>query len=139
MSIKEQNYYDVLITYLCYFFNIPALTPSVNQFNPAAASAIEQDPKFATRVAHIVDDNSARILTAALIEGGDANTRPSSRDLLLVALNNCIPFIGFGFIDNALMIVAGDYIDVKFGVILGISTLAAAGLVGRIFREALVS
>ncbi len=111
----------------------------MNQFNAAVASAIEQDPKFATRVAHIVDDNSARILTAALIDGGGANTRPSSRDLLLVALNNCIPFIGFGFIDNALMIVAGDYIDVKFGVILGISTLAAAGLVGRNFREALVS
>ena len=38
-----------------------------------------------------------------------------------------IPFVGFGFLDNALMIIAGDYIDTTIGVALGISTMAAAG------------
>ena len=41
--------------------------------------------------------------------------------------NSMIPFIGFGFLDNALMIIAGDYIDTTIGVTLGISTMAAAG------------
>jgi tRNA-specific adenosine deaminase 1 len=36
--------------------------------------------------------------------------------------------IGFGFADNLIMIVAGDMIDKSLGVVLGISTLAAAGL-----------
>lgn len=39
-----------------------------------------------------------------------------------------LPFVGFGFLDNLLMIVAGDYIDLTIGVTLGISTMAAAGL-----------
>ena len=36
--------------------------------------------------------------------------------------------MGFGIIDNAVMLVAGDQIDMTLGVSLGISTLAAAGL-----------
>lgn len=35
--------------------------------------------------------------------------------------------VGFGFMDNLVMITAGDAIDSTFGVTLGISTLAAAG------------
>ncbi|CAK4611727.1 unnamed protein product [Aphanomyces euteiches] len=38
------------------------------------------------------------------------------------------PFIGFGFVDNSIMILAGDYIDITLGVSLGISSMAAAGL-----------
>jgi len=39
-----------------------------------------------------------------------------------------VPFVGFGFADNFIMIVAGDAIDQSLGVAFGISTLAAAGL-----------
>jgi hypothetical protein len=35
--------------------------------------------------------------------------------------------IGFGFMDNLVMITAGEAIDSTFGVALGISTLTAAG------------
>ena len=35
--------------------------------------------------------------------------------------------VGFGFMDNLVMITAGDAIDSTFGVALGISTMAAAG------------
>ncbi|XP_058968756.2 transmembrane protein 65 isoform X2 [Pocillopora verrucosa] len=45
-----------------------------------------------------------------------------------VAFHNAIPFIGFGFLDNAIMIIAGEYIDVTIGLTLGISTMAAAAL-----------
>ncbi|TNN14055.1 Transmembrane protein, partial [Schistosoma japonicum] len=48
--------------------------------------------------------------------------------LKLVIISSCLPFIGFGFLDNAIMIVAGEYIDMKFSTLLGISTMAAAGL-----------
>lgn len=53
---------------------------------------------------------------------------PSARQLAAVALASGLPFLGFGFCDNLIMIVAGDTIDALFGARLGITTLAAAGL-----------
>ncbi|CAL8467827.1 g7365 [Coccomyxa elongata] len=53
---------------------------------------------------------------------------PQSAVLFSVALSTGLPFIVFGFSDNAIMIVAGDEIESMFGARLGISTLAAAGL-----------
>lgn len=44
------------------------------------------------------------------------------------SIRNGVPFIGFGFLDNAIMIIAGEYIDTTLGVTLGISTMAAAGI-----------
>lgn len=57
----------------------------------------------------------------------DANTDqssdavPSYAELRQVFLNQSLPFIGFGFLDNLIMIVAGDYIDATIGVTLGLS------------------
>ena len=45
-----------------------------------------------------------------------------------------LPFIGFGFVDNFLMIVAGDLIESYIGMFLPISTMAAAGL-GNAFSD----
>ena len=45
-----------------------------------------------------------------------------------MALAGGIPFIGFGFLDNSIMLLAGNEIDVFFGAKFGISSLAAAGL-----------
>ena len=36
-------------------------------------------------------------------------------------IHNAVPFIGFGFLDNAVMIIAGDYIDSTLGVAFHIS------------------
>lgn len=52
----------------------------------------------------------------------------------LVFLCNALPFIGFGILDNLLMIIAGEYIDHTFGVLFGLSTMAAAGL-GNIISD----
>ena len=54
--------------------------------------------------------------------------QPTSRQLLSLALAGGVPFIGFGFADNAIMILVGERIDCTLGVKFGISTLAAAGL-----------
>lgn len=61
--------------------------------------------------------------------------------LTAIFLVNSIPFIGFGFLDNMIMIIAGEYIDMTLGklfqiklkhlfagITLGISTMAAAAL-----------
>uniref|UniRef100_A0AAZ3QB03 Uncharacterized protein n=1 Tax=Oncorhynchus tshawytscha TaxID=74940 RepID=A0AAZ3QB03_ONCTS len=41
-----------------------------------------------------------------------------------VLLHNAIPFIGFGFLDNAIMIAAGTQIELSIGVTFGLSTMA---------------
>ncbi|KAM4687625.1 transmembrane protein 65 isoform 2-T2 [Discoglossus pictus] len=53
---------------------------------------------------------------------------PSSRQLKHVFFHNALPFVGFGFLDNAIMIAAGTQIELSIGVVLGISTMAAAAL-----------
>jgi hypothetical protein len=59
---------------------------------------------------------------------------PSHQQLRLVAFNNSIPFLGFGFMDNAILIIAGDAIDTSLGVLLGISTMCAAAI-GNIISD----
>ncbi|KAL7477344.1 hypothetical protein ACHAW6_003156 [Cyclotella cf. meneghiniana] len=66
-----------------------------------------------------------------------ASTRiisPTTDQLRIVALRAAIPMIGFGFMDNLVMMTAGEAIDSTFGVTLGISTLMAAGF-GQCFSD----
>ncbi|XP_076675067.1 uncharacterized protein LOC143372602 isoform X1 [Andrena cerasifolii] len=53
---------------------------------------------------------------------------PTTRDLVLVGIANAIPFIGFGFLDNFIMIVAGDQIEIMLNKRFPISTMTAAAL-----------
>jgi len=62
------------------------------------------------------------------LESDTVDPAPTSRQLLLTGVSNALPFIGFGFLDNAVMIVAGEYIDITIGQAFGISTMAAAAL-----------
>ena len=59
---------------------------------------------------------------------------PPLRILRWVAFTTGLPFVGFGFMDNAILIIAGDYIDTSLGVTLGISTLCAAAI-GNIISD----
>lgn len=59
---------------------------------------------------------------------------PSIRTLRWVAFTTGLPFLGFGFMDNAILIIAGDAIDTTLGVTLGISTLCAAAI-GNIISD----
>ncbi|KAI6227297.1 hypothetical protein M3Y99_01265700 [Aphelenchoides fujianensis] len=47
---------------------------------------------------------------------------------------NTLPFVGFGILDNMIMILAGEYIDQSLGALLSISTMAAAAL-GNIISD----
>lgn len=58
----------------------------------------------------------------------EQNCPPTVQQLRAIGIHYALPFVGFGFLDNFIMIVAGDYIDTTIGLTLGISTMAAAGL-----------
>ncbi|KAF7995156.1 hypothetical protein HCN44_004628 [Aphidius gifuensis] len=54
--------------------------------------------------------------------------QPQKKDLLRVSFANAIPFVGFGFLDNFIMIIAGEHIEAQLGVFISLSTMAAAAL-----------
>ncbi|XP_065176739.1 transmembrane protein 65-like [Sycon ciliatum] len=53
---------------------------------------------------------------------------PDKSTLTTVMFANFVPFVGFGFLDNAIMIAAGESIEMTLGAVLCISTMAAAAL-----------
>ena len=53
---------------------------------------------------------------------------PTQKQLYQLMMKNGVPFIGFGFLDNAIMILAGDWIDQNLCSMFFFSTMAAAGL-----------
>eukprot|EP00811_Abedinium_folium_P036476 NODE_9181_length_1441_cov_8.144597.p1 GENE.NODE_9181_length_1441_cov_8.144597~~NODE_9181_length_1441_cov_8.144597.p1 ORF type:complete len:380 (+),score=116.12 NODE_9181_length_1441_cov_8.144597:87-1142(+) len=61
-------------------------------------------------------------------EEGEAVPQPGKAAMRLYMLNNAVPFVGFGFLDNALMIIFGEMIDQTLSVTLGFSTMTAAAL-----------
>lgn len=52
--------------------------------------------------------------------------RPSSSALRTLFIASAVPMVGFGCMDNFVMIQAGQYIDSTLGVQLGLATMAAA-------------
>ncbi|XP_055697084.1 uncharacterized protein LOC129798122 isoform X1 [Phlebotomus papatasi] len=58
----------------------------------------------------------------------EVKSPPTSSQKLQLFLVNGLPFIGFGFLDNFMMIVCGDYIEQTLGGYMCLSTMAAAGL-----------
>ncbi|KAG5465278.1 hypothetical protein LSCM4_00733 [Leishmania orientalis] len=61
------------------------------------------------------------------------STSPASKSvplaaLFMIALEAGLPFVGFGFLDNATMILAGDMIDGSLGFYLNCSVLASAAM-----------
>uniref|UniRef100_A0A183CHE0 Transmembrane protein 65 n=1 Tax=Globodera pallida TaxID=36090 RepID=A0A183CHE0_GLOPA len=67
-------------------------------------------------------------------ESNPAEDQPSLDQAKQLFFVNTIPFIGFGVLDNMIMILAGEYIDQYLGILLCISTMAAAAL-GNILSD----
>lgn len=63
-------------------------------------------------------------------------TPPSKQQLIYTFIRQLPPFIGFGFVDNSLMVISGEAIDGYLGFYFGISTMAAAAL-GNAFSNGL--
>ena len=64
----------------------------------------------------------------------DSVPEPTKQELRIVALHQAIPFVGFGFMDNSILLLSGEAIDMYLGVKLGISTMCAAAL-GNIISD----
>ncbi|KAM3961736.1 uncharacterized protein ACR2FA_004059 [Aphomia sociella] len=60
--------------------------------------------------------------------------KPTTKELFHLSLANSIPFIGFGFLDNFIMIIAGDSIESSMSAYITLSTMAAAAL-GNTFSD----
>mmetsp|Transcript_21179 Transcript_21179/g.38226 ORF Transcript_21179/g.38226 Transcript_21179/m.38226 type:complete len:294 (-) Transcript_21179:147-1028(-) len=63
------------------------------------------------------------------------SVKPSREQLRAHFLRAAVPMIGFGFMDNTVMIQAGNAIDCTLGVRFGLSTLTAAAF-GQVFSNA---
>eukprot|EP00416_Gambierdiscus_australes_P036516 CAMPEP_0171100796 /NCGR_PEP_ID=MMETSP0766_2-20121228/53169_1 /TAXON_ID=439317 /ORGANISM="Gambierdiscus australes, Strain CAWD 149" /LENGTH=248 /DNA_ID=CAMNT_0011560683 /DNA_START=34 /DNA_END=780 /DNA_ORIENTATION=+ len=104
----------------------------------ALAQKIAEDSTLAQRLA--AEPVAAELLrvaaelpaseTLARNSGQDENETPEPTfwQLKTYCKHNLIPFIGFGFFDNAIMILAGDFIDAKLGIAFGFTTMAAAAV-----------
>ena len=91
-------------------------------------------------VCHLKPDEKD-LLKKALKENlqNEANQHEQHRDLNPIEsrrlfIVNMMPFVGFGLLDNMIMILAGEYIDQSLGALLSISTMAAAAL-GNIISD----
>ncbi|SPP86218.1 uncharacterized protein C03B8.3 isoform X1 [Drosophila guanche] len=58
----------------------------------------------------------------------ESATPPTAGQLYSIFFVNAVPFIAFGFLDNFIMITAGEYIECYLGHFITLSTMAAAGL-----------
>ncbi|KAI2808323.1 hypothetical protein RDWZM_005636 [Blomia tropicalis] len=54
--------------------------------------------------------------------------KPTRSQLSSLFIYHSLPYVAFGFLDNCIMIMSGDYIMATIGGHFGISTLASAGL-----------
>ena len=59
---------------------------------------------------------------------GSLAERVSFGALVLIAIEAGLPFVGFGFLDNATMILAGDAIDKTIGLWIHCSVMASAAM-----------
>jgi len=104
------------------------------------AQVLHENDGVADRIAKNMSESTRSELATCLVEphiaqslqghGTDetAPPPPSQKALWRLAVARGVPFVGFGFMDNLVMILTGDAIDVTLGVRLHLSTMAAAGL-----------
>ncbi|XP_057320398.1 uncharacterized protein LOC130664480 isoform X1 [Microplitis mediator] len=90
-------------------FGRPAGVPSLGEVDPTGSYCAVPDDWLLRKYAETVP-------------------QPSRRDLLRVSVANAIPFIGFGFLDNFFMIIAGEHIEATLGSFIPISTMSSAAL-----------
>jgi len=100
----------------------------------AIVNLLQSDPSLCARVAAAVDERTALHWAVSRERGNvqdperDPVPRPSMLRIRLLFVRTAVPFVGFGFFDNMIMLTVGETLDVTLGVIFGFSTLAAAGM-----------
>ena len=98
----------------------------LEKLNLSAAARKELQEQL--QALHHRQQQSTSSAAATTTASATAVPEPAYEDLKAVAFTTAVPFVGFGFMDNAILIVAGDAIDTSLGVVLGISTMCAAAI-----------
>ncbi|XP_069024832.1 transmembrane protein 65 [Embiotoca jacksoni] len=96
----------------------------LNSPNGAKEFIYRLQPKERTCLLQELQSFESRAIAQETLE----HSPPTAVQIRYVLFQNGIPFVGFGFLDNAIMIAAGTQIELSIGVTLGISTMAAAAL-----------
>lgn len=103
---------------------VNALSPEERQF---VLVALQQKIRDAESAKSGSKKGSTGPATAS-VAGTASAPRPTNSELWRLAIQQGLPFVGFGFLDNFIMIVAGESIETFLGASLVISTMAAAAL-----------
>eukprot|EP00397_Hematodinium_sp_SG-2012_P023758 GEMP01024704.1.p1 GENE.GEMP01024704.1~~GEMP01024704.1.p1 ORF type:complete len:359 (+),score=60.39 GEMP01024704.1:102-1079(+) len=69
-----------------------------------------------------------KVLAASLEHLPDSVYEPTRKQYMLYYREAFIPFMFFGFLDNSIMLLFGDFFDFHLGMMFGITTLTAAAL-----------
>jgi len=124
-----------------------AESEEIEAFDKAVIARLQSDPDFCRRVAASVDGQaaehwaSARCDLKARADARDSavadseTARPEVWQLWYLHVRTAVPFVGFGFFDNMIMLTVGGAIESTIGIALGMSTLAAAGM-GQMVSDA---
>jgi len=75
-----------------------------------------------------VDARADPELAGQSLNGGGPACPPTVMQLRMLGFASALPFVGFGFLDNFLMILFGDIIDGTLCVMFSFSTMAAAAI-----------
>lgn len=99
------------------------------------AEALADSPELAKSLVARMDPGALREVTRAwaTLQAEPAQP-PQPWQLRRLALLSGLPMIGFGFMDNFIMLLAGDFIDATLCCTFSLSTMFAAG-VGNIFSD----
>lgn len=119
--------------------NINDTDANTNTSTDSEENVCEHSHTRADQIFHSIDENGDGVVSKeefrAFVERHKIRERHEAGDsmktsklITLVLVSTAIPYVGFGFMDNFIMIVAGDLIDHSLSTHLGLSTLAAAGL-----------
>jgi Transmembrane protein 65 len=105
------------------------IVPKPISLSTTANINVVSQAKSEQLMAHHQEQVGCKATTAAMIaptvQQATADTVPVA-DLRAVFVAAAVPMIGFGFMDQFVLIQAGGYIDATLGVSLGLATLTAA-------------
>eukprot|EP00754_Rhynchopus_humris_P049252 Rhum_TRINITY_DN8287_c0_g2::Rhum_TRINITY_DN8287_c0_g2_i1::g.27072::m.27072 len=108
--------FDAFKRRVCTTWMTPPSAPAATAA-AAAATAVEKPDADAREKAEVSSSSEA-----------EAAPAPTTEQLLRLSLVIGVPMVGFGFVDNFLMILCGEAIEHSLGTVMALSTLAAAGL-----------
>jgi len=103
----------------------------------------KSDPSMYRRVARVVDEqisaehSKVRLDTdtATASSRTDCTPMPTRKQFLQLHVQSAVPFIGFGLLDNMIMLTVGGAIENTIGISLCLTSLAAAGM-GQMVSDA---